>query len=68
MAPVTTATIIKPYNEKADAANYTADGQFYIAEPGTFYLFFPQDAHRPSIKVDGYDVVKKLVIKIKVAE
>ena len=68
VAPVSTATVIKPYNEKSDAANYTADGQFYIAEPGTFYLFFPQDAHRPSIKVDGYDVVKKLVIKIKVAE
>lgn len=68
VAPVLTATVIKPYNEKADAANYTANGQFYIAEPGTFYLFFPQDAHRPTIKVDGYDVVKKLVIKIKVAE
>jgi biofilm protein TabA len=68
VAPVSTATVIKPYNEKADGANYTADGQFYIAEPGTFYLFFPQDAHRPSIKVDGYDVVKKLVIKIKVAD
>ncbi|TWJ04858.1 YhcH/YjgK/YiaL family protein [Mucilaginibacter frigoritolerans] len=68
VAPVSKATVIKPYNEKADGANYTTDGQFYIAEPGTFYLFFPQDAHRPSIKVDGYDVVKKLVIKIKVAE
>jgi biofilm protein TabA len=67
VAPVSAATVIKPYNEKADGANYTTDGQFYIAEPGTFYLFFPQDAHRPSIKVDGYDTVKKLVIKIKVA-
>jgi biofilm protein TabA len=68
VAPVSAATVIKPYNEKADGANYTTDGQFYIAEPGTFYLFFPQDAHRPGIKVDGYDTVKKLVIKIKVAQ
>jgi biofilm protein TabA len=68
IAPVTTSTVIKPYNEKTDGANYTADGQYYIAKPGTFFLFFPGDAHRPNIMVDGYDVVKKLVIKIKVAE
>ncbi|MFD0765171.1 YhcH/YjgK/YiaL family protein [Mucilaginibacter lutimaris] len=60
------ATVTNPYNEAKDAANYTAEGTSYIAEPGTFYLFFPQDVHRPNIKVDGYDVVKKLVIKIKV--
>lgn len=60
------ATVTNPYNEAKDAANYTAEGKSYIAEPGTFYLFFPQDVHRPNIKVEGYDVVKKLVIKIKV--
>jgi biofilm protein TabA len=68
VAPVETATVIKPYNDKTDGANYTADGQFYIAEPGTFFLFFPGDAHRPNIKVDGYEVVRKIVIKIKVVE
>ncbi|WP_179413439.1 YhcH/YjgK/YiaL family protein [Mucilaginibacter sp. E4BP6] len=66
VAPVSTATIIKPYNPAKDAANYTADGTYYIATPSQFFLFFPPDAHRPNIKVDGYDTVKKLVIKIKV--
>jgi biofilm protein TabA len=66
VAPVSSATIIKPYNETSDGANYTAEGQYYIAEPGAFFLFFPGDAHRPNIKVDGYDVVKKMVIKIRV--
>jgi YhcH/YjgK/YiaL family protein len=66
VAPVSTATVIKPYNETSDGVNYTANGTFYIADPGTIYLFFPQNAHRPNIKVDGYDVVKKMVIKIKV--
>jgi biofilm protein TabA len=61
------ATVTKPYNEKSDGAAYTAEGTSYTAEPGTFFLFFPQDVHRPNIKVPGYDVVKKLVIKIKVA-
>jgi biofilm protein TabA len=65
VAPVTSATVIKPYDASRDIANYTTDGQFYIASPGEFFLFFPGDAHRPNIKVDGYDTVKKLVIKIR---
>ncbi len=62
VADTSTATIIKPYSP--DAINYTAKGKYYIAEPGTFFLFFPNNAHRPTIKVDGYEVVKKIVIKI----
>lgn len=62
------ATISKPYSAATDVANYTASGASYIAEPGSFFLFFPQDVHRPNIKVPGYDTAKKLVIKIKVAE
>jgi YhcH/YjgK/YiaL family protein len=68
VAPVSTATIVKPYNPAKDAANYTTDGIYYIATPNQFFLFFPPDAHRPNIKVDGYDTVKKLVIKIKVVD
>ncbi|GAB2704348.1 hypothetical protein GCM10027037_32350 [Mucilaginibacter koreensis] len=66
--PVPQANISVPYDAAKDNANYTSDaGTYYIAQPGTFYLFFPQDAHRPNIKVEGFDVVKKLVVKIKVA-
>ncbi len=68
VAALSSATVIKPYDGSKDLANYTAEGKFYIADPGTFYLFFPNDVHRPSNKVDGFDVVKKLVIKIKVVE
>jgi len=66
VAPVTTATVTVPYDDVKDNANYTADGKYYIATPAEFYLFFPSEAHRPNIKVDGYDTDKKLVIKIKV--
>jgi len=62
VADTSKATITKPYSP--DAINYTADGKYYITEPDKFFLFFPNDAHRPTIKVDGYDVVKKIVIKI----
>jgi biofilm protein TabA len=67
VTPVSSATVTKPYDAAHDAANYSATGVMHTAVPGTFFLFFPQDAHRPNIKVDGYDVVKKLVIKIHVA-
>jgi len=64
-APVATATVLKPYDATKDLANYTTEGKFYLATPDIFFLFFPGDAHRPNIKVDGYDVVKKVVIKIR---
>jgi biofilm protein TabA len=65
VAPVATATVTVPYDASKDIANYSAAGKFYDAVPGEFFLFFPTDAHRPGIKVDGVDSDKKLVIKIK---
>ncbi|MEI6950166.1 YhcH/YjgK/YiaL family protein [Paraflavisolibacter sp. H34] len=67
VAPVATATVINPYNEAKDVANFKTEGKFYIATPGTFFLFFPQDAHRPTIKVDEPNE-KKVVVKILVAQ
>lgn len=63
--PVSKATVKKPYDDKKDVANYTADGKIYTAKEGTFFIFFPSDAHRPNITPGGNKVVKKLVIKIK---
>lgn len=62
IADTAKATMIHPYTP--DVINYTAEGRFYVAKPGEFFLFFPNDAHRPGIRVDGCDIVKKLVIKI----
>lgn len=57
-----------PYNAAKDVANYNIEGgNAYIADSKTFYLFFPSKAHRPNIAVNQ-DSVKKLVIKIRVAE
>ncbi|HEY8781339.1 MAG TPA: YhcH/YjgK/YiaL family protein [Mucilaginibacter sp.] len=68
LVQISSATVTKPYDEAKDFANYSAEGEYYIAEPGTFFLFFPVDVHRPNIRVDGHDVVKKLVIKIKMVD
>lgn len=68
VAPSATATVINPYNAQKDGANYKIDDGIYdVATPNVFYLFFPSNAHRPNIMVNE-EKVKKLVIKIKVAE
>ena len=64
---VTSVTVNKPYDEAADIAFYTGDGKIYTVPAGTFMLFFPTEAHRPNITPGGNKVVKKIVIKIKVA-
>ena len=67
ISPLSEATVTRAYDEIRDGAKYTADGKYFIATPKEFFLFFPNDVHRPNIKVSGYDTVKKLVIKIRVA-
>ena len=62
IADTSKATMTKPYTP--DVINYSAKGRFYSAQPGEIFLFFPNDAHRPGIKIKGYDPVKKMVIKI----
>jgi YhcH/YjgK/YiaL family protein len=65
LGPADSTLVTTPYDPVKDVANYDVAGNYFIATPKVFFLFFPGDAHRPSIKVNGYDVVKKLVIKIK---
>ncbi len=62
-------TVTKPYDTAKDVANYSGNGKLYDATPGTFFLFFPSDAHRPNIAADAKRAAdKKLVIKIRYAD
>jgi len=61
-------TVTMPYDASKDLVNYTGEGNFYTAMPGTFFLFFPADAHRPNITTNGNKPDKKIVIKIRYAE
>jgi YhcH/YjgK/YiaL family protein len=63
--PVKKLTVSMPYDASKDLANYSGEGEIYTAVPGTFFLFFPSDAHRPTITTGGNKVDKKLVIKIR---
>lgn len=66
--PVAGAKVTAEYDDKKDVAHYDGEGKLYVAAPGTFYLFFPVDAHRVNIKADGADHDKKIVIKINYVE
>ncbi|MFD2099226.1 YhcH/YjgK/YiaL family protein [Flagellimonas iocasae] len=55
------------YDSKRDVENYNVEnGKFYVAKPGTFFIFSPQDIHRPAFKKKGHDTIKKILIKVRV--
>ena len=59
-------TTTEPFDESKDIEFGTATtGTVLRAAPGRFFLFFPNDAHRPCMK-DGNDdtKVRKIVVKV----
>lgn len=61
-------TVTRPYSEQRDIINYSGSGKLYEAVPGTFFLFFPADGHRPNIANGNKAADKKVVIKIRYSE
>ena len=59
----------KPYCEDSDAALYVANSQpqEMVIGDGYFAIFFPQDGHMPQLCVDTPSLVKKIVVKVEVA-
>lgn len=61
------AVMIVPYTSANDITHFTNEfGQYYDADPGTFFIFSPLEMHRPAIRVDGNKVIKKVVVKVRV--
>jgi YhcH/YjgK/YiaL family protein len=54
------------YVPEKDIVFYKGEGIPLLIEAGMFAVFFPQDVHRPCIKVDQPEKVKKVVIKVKI--
>lgn len=65
---VSLATITKEYNPERDLVNYSAKGKFYTETPNNFFIIFPQDVHQANIKIEGYNIVKKVFIKIRIGD
>lgn len=60
--------IILSYNSRTDNENFSlgSRGKYYTADSSVFFIFSPQEIHRPAFKKEGYDTIKKIVIKVKV--
>jgi YhcH/YjgK/YiaL family protein len=58
----------KPYKEDIDVAFYNAEipTQELILGDGYFAIYWPQDGHMPCLSIDGYERVKKVVIKVEI--
>lgn len=66
IAEISSLNPTQNYDAETDLIFYTGDtGDFHTAEPGTFFIFFPQDGHRPDIKIEGIETDKKIVVKVK---
>jgi len=59
--------IAVPYSESSDIAYYDYEGgDYFLANRGTFFVFFPDEVHRPSIKVNESVPIKRIVVKLLV--
>lgn len=56
---------IQPYDETKDIEFFDKEEYTpYLLSPDNFIVFFPTDAHKPCMKVDTNEVVRKVVVKI----
>lgn len=60
-------TITQPYKEENDIEFFQKpDENMLLADASKFFVLFPSDGHKPCIKVDSNEVVRKVVVKIPV--
>ena len=57
---------VTPYDTDKDIEFLTCDDNdnYYILREGEFLIFYPEDAHQPSLAIDTQKLVKKAVIKV----
>ncbi len=66
-APIEKLKVIKPYEEKDDAASYSVPKSFSKLKmlPGKFAVFFPGGGHMPWCHLDGPHEVHRVVVKVE---
>jgi YhcH/YjgK/YiaL family protein len=65
MGDLSTAKLVSTYNSTRDISFYEGKGKYYTAEPGTYFIAFTHQIHRPVLQVDGKETEKKVVIKVR---
>ena len=67
VAPLKTVNdVVEQYDAAKDIEFMTTNKVInYTASPSNFFIFFPNDAHRPGLKSGVSSPVRKIVIKVK---
>jgi YhcH/YjgK/YiaL family protein len=65
-APLESLTQRGPYDEQKDLIILDGTGDFITVHAGTLVIFFPHDAHMPSVAVNEPQIVRKTVVKVRV--
>lgn len=68
VAPLTNRdSIIQEYDANMDIEFFTVSQHKQLdAAPGRFFIFFPSDAHKPGLRYETPDSVRKVVVKIRI--
>lgn len=64
-APLNQQTVTAEYYPEKDIIFFAGETTPLILEAKMFAVFFPQDIHRPCMQIDGPELVKKVVVKVK---
>ena len=69
VADIGALAVSEPYDAARDVIFYTSPNHFQsVRVPASaFAFFFPHDAHRPTVAVAAPMMIRKLVVKIRVA-
>lgn len=65
-APVPSLTRTQDHLKELDYALYGGGGSLVKVPRGSFYLVFPQDAHKPNLFLKTREPLKKAVVKIRI--
>lgn len=66
LVPLDSTEVVVPYDEAKDIKFLrTSEDNYQLADSAKFFIFFPDDAHRPGTKVDSGENVKKIVVKVR---
>lgn len=65
-APSSTLSEINRYDKENDCTLYSGEGSEIRLEPGSFAIFYPEDAHRPCVVNEISVPVRKVVVKVKI--
>lgn len=61
-----TLALTTPYNEKDDYMFFAFQPKCYIRADSTrFFIFFPEDIHKPCVQMDRPEKVVKVVVKLQ---